>query len=208
MKEGMHLKPFFPVVLIGVSLITTGCSASTISDKARSLTKKVGSLQTNENNPLMPIIDNKYDFTYLEKMPVEKLEKYNLFLEDGNTNHLTDFKPEQIVLIYMNLVLKHNVDKFYALTYDNSQLPSLDIFINEYDYYLSPILNDDYLTYRFYDVISVDEATRQKDELVVKMEIMYGTTTQGITYNLKKDNGVWKMNLYHLVEEQKGNKNG
>jgi hypothetical protein len=204
----MHLKRFFSVVLIGVSLITTGCSVTTISDKGEKPKKEIGSLKTNENSPVTPIIDNKYDFTYLEKLPVEKLEKYNLFLEDGNTNHLTDFKPEQIVLIYMNLVLKHNVDKLYALTYDNGQLPSLDIFINEYDYYLSPLLNDDYLTYRFYDAISVDKATRKKDELVVKMDIMYGTTTQGITYNLKKDNDVWKMDLYHLVEEQKGNKNG
>ena len=200
------MKRFF-LVLIGVSFITTGCSANTISDKGDKLKNDISSIKANENSPVIPIVDNDYDFTYLEKLPVEKLEKYNLFLEDGNTNHLTDFKPEQIVLIYMNLVLEHNVDQLYALTYDNGQLPSLDIFSNEYDHYLSPFLNDDYLTYRYYDAISVDGGTRKKDELVVKVDIMYGTTTQGITYNLKKDNDVWKMDLYHLVEEQKGNRN-
>lgn len=198
------MKRIFLIVLLGVFLIATGCtSVNTINDKEKKIENEISLTKIIKNSPVTPIIDNKYDFTYLEELPEDKVERYNFFLEDGNTNHLTDFTPEQIVLIYMNLVLENKVDKLYALTYDNGQLPSLDKFINEYDQYLSPYLNEDYLKYRFYDSIAVDKETRKKEELVVKIKIIYGITTQGVTYGLKKDNNVWKMDLYHLVEESK-----
>ena len=194
------------IIFMVISLITAGC---TLTDKkAMQNENEIRSIKIGDNSRLTPSIDNKYEFTYLEALPVDKLEKYNLFLKDGNTNHLIDFMPKQIVLICMNLVLKHDVDKIYALTYNNGQLPSLDIFTIEYDKYLSPHLEEDYLKYRFYDSITVDEETRKPEELTVLIKISYGNTTQSVAYGLKKDGDVWKMGLYHLVEDaKKGNKN-
>lgn len=199
------MKRIFPIVLFSLSLITTGCtSVHPLSDKEEKSKHESNPATTTETIPAKSIVDNKYEFTYLEKLPVDKIEKYNLFLEDGSTNHLTDFTPDQIVLIYMNLVLKHEVRKIYALTYNNGQLPSLDTFSNEYERYLHNDLDEDYLMYRFYDSIGIE--TKTKDVQVVKLEISYGSTIRGITYALLKEDNVWKMDLYHLIKKAKKEK--
>lgn len=205
-KEGGDgLKRIFSIVLMGVLLITIGCTpVNTISNEEKE--NEVSSLEILENNSVDTLLNSKYEFTYLEELPMEKLEKYNLFLKDGETYHLRDFTPEEIVLIFTNLVMKHEVDKIYSLTYNNGQLPSIDIFRNEYDLYLSHYLEEDYLKYRFYDSISVNEETKKEDMVVVQMEIIYGNSTWIKTHALKKDGNVWKMDLYHLVEKLKNDK--
>lgn len=47
----------------------------------------------------------------------------------------------------MNLVLAHNIDRIYALTYDNGQLSFFDVFINQYYEHLSQHLKEDYMNY-------------------------------------------------------------
>jgi hypothetical protein len=189
---------------MGFSLLTPGCTPThTTSGNEKKDEKVISKPKINEVGSVTTHIDNKYGFTYLEGLPVNKLEKFNLFLKDGNTNHLTDFTPEQIVLIYMNLVMEHKVEKLYALTYDNGHLPSIEVFNNEYDKYLSGHLEEDYLKYRFYDSIKVSEETRKKEELVVQIEIIFGSQTQIVAYGIKKERDVWKLDLYPLVEMAK-----
>jgi hypothetical protein len=198
------LKRLYLIFLISFSLLITGCTpAHTTSGKEKKDEKVISKPKIDEVGPVTTYFDNKYVFTYLEGLPVNKLEKFNLFLKDGNINHLTDFTPEQIVLIYMNLVLEHKVDKLYALTYDNGHLPSLEVFNNEYDGYLSGHLEEDYLKYRFYDSIKVSEKTRKKEELVVQMEIIFGSQSQIVAYGLRKERDVWKLDLYPLLERAK-----
>lgn len=195
----------FSIVLLSISLTLIGCTpVNNISEKEL---KSEGENEISphaESSPRVTVIDNNDDFTYLEEFSEYELEKYSLFLTDGNTEHLKDFTPEQIVLTFMNLVLEHNVEKIYALTYDDGNLPLLDVFKDEYDEYLSPYLQDDYLKFRFYDSVSVDEDTREEDALAVQLKITFGGSTQILVYGLKKDQNVWKMELYHLVETKKG----
>lgn len=203
---GYKLKLTLFIVLLGVSLITTACSPTNeIIIKEKEIEKNAKSSKDIKSSPVTATIDKEYEFTYLEDLPMDKLEKYNLFLEDENINHLIDFTPEQIVLIYMNLVLREEVDKIFVLTADNGQLPTLDIFRDEYHRYLSSNLHEDYLKYRFYDSIAIDHETKINDQdiVVVKMEIIYGSVSQGITYALLKENNVWKMDLYHIVDTAK-----
>ncbi|WCN36343.1 hypothetical protein [Aneurinibacillus uraniidurans] len=198
------MKRIVPIMLSSVFLLTTGCTpVNKTNDKEIKSETKDSQKKSDKNSSVNTSVDRKHDFTYLEQLPKDKLETYNQFLEDGNLDHLTDFTPEQIVLLYMNLVLKHETDKIYALTYNNGQLPSLDRFKDEYDHYLSEYLNEDYLAYRFYDSISVDEETRKKDSLVVQIKITYGTTTRVVNYGLKREQNVWKLDLYHLVKDSK-----
>jgi hypothetical protein len=144
---------------------------------------------------------NRHDeFTYLEDLPNDKMEKYNGFLKDGDVNHLIEFTPEQIVLIFMNLIYDHNVERLYALLYDNGKLPSLEQFKDEYHYY-SSIFDDEYLKYRFYDSISAVEETKKPEEMAVKINMVYGSTTHSVAYGLRKEKNVWKMDFYHLVEK-------
>jgi hypothetical protein len=159
-------------------------------------------VKDNEIKATAAPIDHDYEFTYLEEMPEDKVEKYNAFLKDGNLQHLTEFTPEQMVLIFMNLILQHNVEGLYALIYNNGHLPSLEEFKDEY-YIYSSIFDEDYLKYRFYDSIGVVEETKDTEEVVVKIDMIYGTTTHSVAYGLKKENNVWKLDLYHIVEKAK-----
>ncbi|BAU28800.1 hypothetical protein DFP93_13139 [Aneurinibacillus soli] len=101
------MKRVFLIISLSVFLITTGCTPiNKISEKEMKSETEISPIKIVENSPVTTHIDNKCDFTYLEGLPEDKLKKYNLFLKDGNTDHLTDFTPEQIVLLYMNLVLE------------------------------------------------------------------------------------------------------
>lgn len=106
-------------------------------------------IQAEAFTPDIPNIDRRYDFTYLEDLPDDKLEKYHMFLNNGDTNSLRDFTPEEIVLIHMNLVFEHNTSKLFALTYDGGQLPPFEQFNTEYNQYLSHNFIGDYLKYRY-----------------------------------------------------------
>ncbi|BAU28017.1 hypothetical protein DFP93_10192 [Aneurinibacillus soli] len=194
------MREIFAIILLGVFLVTAGCTSfNKTSGKEIKSEAEVNQKKTEKNSPVNTSIGREHDFTYLEQLPNDKVEKYNQFLKDGDVTHLTDFTPEQIVLIYMNLVLRQDVDKIYLLTYDNGQLPSLATFENKYDQYLSQHLTDNYLKYRFYDSISVDEKTRKKEDVAVQIKIIYGSITEVMIYGLKKEKNVWEMDLYHLV---------
>jgi hypothetical protein len=145
----------------------------------------------------------KSEFTYLEEISDKKLEKYDLFLKDGFIHHLTEFTPEEIVLIYMNLVFEHNVERLHTLIYDNGQLPPVDPFRDEYDGKISNSLEQDYLKFRFYDSIEVVEETKKADDLSVQLKIVFGKTTHIVAYGLKKQDDVWKMDVYPWYEKLK-----
>lgn len=183
----------------------TACTpANEIITNEKEIEKNANPSMVKNNSPATATMNKEYEFTYLEDLPMDKLDQYNHFLEDGKANHLIDFTPEQIVLIYMNLVLREEVDKIYVLTANHGQLPTFDIFKDEYYQYLSSDLHEDYLKYRFYDSIAVvDETKLDEGIVVVKMEIIYGSVSQGITYALMKENNIWRMDLYHLIEKAK-----
>jgi hypothetical protein len=197
------LKGISTIILLTVCLLTGCTPTNTISEGKKNIENDNSTIETVDNISVVTPINSKYEFTYLEDLTDDKLQKYNHFLEDGNINHLSDFTPEQIVLIFMNLILNHNDDRLYELVFDNGQLPSLEIFSDEYDKYLSSYFNDEYLKYRFFDSIGVVEETRGMEDVTVKIEMKYGFTTHSVAYGLKKDNNVWKMDLYHLVEKFK-----
>ncbi|HHW36268.1 MAG TPA: hypothetical protein GXX18_03100 [Bacillales bacterium] len=195
------------IVLLCVSQVMAACTPThEIITNEKEIEKDEKPSMVNNSSPATAAIIKEYEFTYLEDLPKDKIEQYNRFLEDGNANHLIDFTPEQIVLIYLNLVLREEVEKIYILTADYGQLPTLDIFKDEYYRYLSSDLHEDYLKYRFFDSIAVvDETKADEDIVVVKMEIIYGSVSQGIAYALMKENNIWKMDLYHLVAKKKTN---
>ncbi|WP_316572075.1 hypothetical protein [Neobacillus sp. YIM B06451] len=194
---------FFIILLCG-SLTTTGCSPNNaIREKEIKSKNVIIPEKIIQNKPVTTLLDNRYDFTYLENLPEDKLVEYNRFIQSGNTNHLIEFTPEQIVMVFMNLVFNHNVDRIYDITYNDGNLPSLEIFINEYREYLSPQLEDNYLKFRFYDAIRVDENTKKEEELAVVIEISYGTSKHSVAYALKKEKNIWKMRLYNIVEQSK-----
>ncbi|WP_391201466.1 hypothetical protein [Psychrobacillus sp. L4] len=132
-------------------------------------------------------------------MSKDKLETYNNFLLNGSVNQLSDFTPEEIVMVYMNLVFEHNIEKLYLLTYNGGQLPTVDVFIGEYPKNFSSELEMDYLMYRYYDDISINAASNE-DVTVVQLEIVFGKSRYIKTYPLKQEDGIWKVAIYQKLE--------
>ncbi|TQR15602.1 hypothetical protein [Psychrobacillus soli] len=182
--------------LLGVSLVITGCTPdNSVSEQEGVLIK------AEENNQATPIIDRQYDFTYLEELPSDKLDSYNDYLLNGSINSLSDFTPEEMILIYMNLILEHKIDRLYALTYNGGQLPSVELFNDEYMKYLSSNLEEAYLMYRFYDAISINEQSSTEDVIIVQLEIIFGSKRYIKTYPLKQEDGIWKVAIYQSLKQ-------
>ncbi|MFJ7736627.1 hypothetical protein ACIQ2D_09805 [Lysinibacillus sp. NPDC097287] len=163
-------------------------------------------VRAEEFTPVASKIDRDYDFTYLEDLPSDKLEKYQEFLENEKTSSLIGFTPEEIVLIHMNLVFEHNIGKLYAIIYDGGQLPPLEQFKNEYDQYLSHDFMDDYLIYRFYDSITIHQETSTENITIVQMDNRIGSSKYVKAFALVKENDIWKIDVYPLIEDLKNKK--
>ncbi|WP_053485987.1 hypothetical protein [Lysinibacillus sp. FJAT-14745] len=156
-----------------------------------------------DSKQLPPPIDKHYDFTYLEKLSEEKRALYEDFLSKGNMNSLKTFTPEEMVLIMMNLVFKHNFDKLYAITYNNNELPDKETFIDEYINYLLDEQIQDYLMYRYYDNISLNKETSTESIAIVHLEIIFGSSHYLKVFALLKEDGMWKVDLYNYMQEKK-----
>ena len=99
----------------------------------------------------------------------------------------------------MNLIFEHNIDKLYAITYNGGQLPSVELFIDEYMEQLSSNLEEDYLMYRFYDEILMNEETSTEDVSIVQLEIIFGSKKYIKTFPLKQEDGIWKVAIYQAL---------
>lgn len=187
-----------------------GC---TPTNETESLKQRTVELE-NENNELRSELDKLQndeaveDFTYLEGLTEDEFEQYSNFLQSGDSRQLNDFSPEKIVLIFLELVMEHNDNRIYALTYDHGNLPSLETFKEEYNQYLAYDYELDYLSFRYYDEVYVDEAASDEDFKAVRLSISFGSQTFIKVFPLRKDNKSWKMDNYHLVEEAKLERNG
>ncbi|WP_285400458.1 hypothetical protein [Lysinibacillus sp. fls2-241-R2A-57] len=193
-------------VIIAAILMLIACSEVTTKTGESSESKEITnhSVQhVEESKTTPPVIDRDYDFTYLEELPEEKQAFYEEFLSKGDSNSLKIFTPEEIVLIMMNLILEHNFDKLYAITYNNNELPNKETFIKEYINYLLDEQIQDYLMYRYYDNISLDKDTSTENVAVVKLEIIFGSSHFLKTFALLKENGTWKIDLYNYMKEKK-----
>jgi len=145
--------------------------------------------------------DQKKKFSYLEQLPLEKQRKYELFVGDKEIRHLQTFTPEEILVIYIHATAMSDVEVIYALTYDNGSLPDQDTFKVEYYDNLAHRELEMALQYRYYDSIEVKEDTVKQNELTVEIKATIERFTGIIFYGLKKENNVWKMDIYDLIKE-------
>lgn len=164
-----------------------------------------GNEQGNVNSftDILGIHNNHKEFSYLNELPQKQLKEYELFANDREVSHLTEFTPEQIVLIYIHSAALGDVDSIYALTFDDGSLPEFEEFKTQYFNYLHVRDLDTALMYRYYNSIAVKEETVKQDELVVALEASIGTFTSSVVFGLKKDNNLWKMDIYHLIKHFK-----
>jgi hypothetical protein len=144
--------------------------------------------------------DHTQDFSYLKMLPNERIKQYELFVSDKDSRHLQSFSPEEILLIYIHASDKGDVEVIYALSYDNGVLPDLITFRNEYNKYLSKSAQDMVLKFRYYDSIKVNEDTVKLNEVGVEISVSTESSRETTLYGLKKEEDIWKMDIYQQIE--------
>ena len=72
----------------------------------------------------------------------------------------------------------------------------------QYDEYFLHSDLDMTIRYRYYNQIEVDQDSVTDDESGVVMTVRLGTYTDSTYFGLKKDEGVWKLDLYPLMEQK------
>lgn len=186
---GDFIKKFFEMsTMAAFSIILIGCTDKKESDsKIEEVNYSIEASQ-------------KEKFTYLEDLSEEKRSAYDEFLESGSLTHLIGFTPEEMVLIHMNLVMNQEFDKIYKITYNGGQIDSSTTFVQEYIETVISRFEQDFLMYRHYDSISTIDDENNENLKVVNMQITLGSSTYGKTFAMLKEDGIWKMDYYHLIK--------
>ncbi|MFV8830383.1 hypothetical protein [Alkalihalobacterium sp. APHAB7] len=194
------------VFLLVITLFIAGCNNDAIlieeyQKELKELNDKIVELEETVTKQ-QTVIDN-YDkeFSYIMRFTEGELKAYERFFEDKDVQHLSDFSPEKIVLIYFHSVVIADVEAIYSLTYDDGTLPDLTTFRQKY--YSEGIHKKELettLDFRYYDSIKVREDNKTENEVAVEMGVNFGLFYATEMLGLKKEDGIWKMDILHLLE--------
>ena len=146
---------------------------------------------------------NDKRFSYLEQLSVSKQETFLKFIKERNLQYLDDFSPIEMVLVYLHTLSNGDRDLLYTFTYNGGLLPDQDTFRREYDEYLSNHDSEMAVHYRYYDAIEIDENTAEENKVSVVVTVGVGLMTQSLVLGLQKEDNVWKMDIYHLIDYYK-----
>lgn len=185
-------------------LVLVGCSNETVEEQKNvieaqrrtieQLDQQIVELEETVKEKQMIIEQHEADFSYLNDLSEAELEAYKLFREEMDTEHLLQFSPEKIVLIYYHAVVNGDMDAIYTLTYNDGTLPDLVTFQQSYTEE-GMLMNDrnSAAIFRNYHSIKVREEDKTDKDAFVEMRVSYGKFNKSIIYGLKKESGIWKM---------------
>jgi len=192
-------------IFLGIlMLVLVGCSNETLEEQKNvieaqsrmleQLDQQIVELEETVKEKQRIIEQHEADFSYLNDLSEAELEAYKLFREEMDTEHLSQFSPEKIVLIYYHAVVIGDIDALYTLTYNDGTLPDLVTFQQSYteEGMLMKDLNSA-ATFRYYHSIEVREEDKTDKDAFVEMRVSYGKFNKAIIYGLKKESGIWKM---------------
>lgn len=202
--EKMHKKILIPALLMSVVLI--GCTTNEedtnkLEDEMNQLTEEVSELTKKvvQQEQEISKLDN---FSYLNDFTEEELTAYEQFIEDSDGTHLKHYTPENIVLLYLHSLTIGDIDTIHAITFDGGTLPDLDEFrdkVNDNDTNIK--IHSAVFTNQSYDSIDVRDENKTEDSVGVEITASVGIHTSTTVYELKKENGQWKIALHHLLED-------
>jgi hypothetical protein len=125
------------------------------------------------------------------------------FKAERNLQYLYDFTPEDMVIVYLYCLSIGDPELIYAITYNAGQLPDQGTFRDEYFQYAMNHDSDTAVHYRYYDSIEVDENTAGESQLTVLVTAGVGSITHSLALGLQKEDKVWKIDIYHLINHYK-----
>lgn len=192
------------VTLLSFSSVLVGCSENnSVAHNAVTMPTVAPVIQV-QPTPIQE--EEQKRFAYIDQLPNERLKAYEQFVSDKNAHHLEGFSPKEILLIYLHSVSMADIESIYALTYDNGKLPDADTFRQEYDENLLHEEQEVALEYRYYESIEAHEGMVKENEIAMDIMASIGIFTAASSYSLKKEDKVWKLDIYHLIEYFKSKK--
>lgn len=163
------------------------------------------STESSSNNRIDDSEDNR--FSYLEQLSPEKQIAFAEFKAERDLQRLYEFTPEDMVIAYLYCLSVGDPDLIYAITYNGGKLPDQDTFREEYFEYASNRDSETAVHYRHYDSIKVDKRTEKENEVTVIVTAGVGLMTHSLALGAKKEDNVWKLDIYHLIDHYKKEEN-
>lgn len=181
-----------------VSFQLTGCrnQDSANNKKDQYLSSEIET-SLNESTP------EKVEFSYLKQLTVDKQEALGLLMTERDLKLLSDFTPEDMVIVYLYCLSISDPDLLFAITHNGGMLPDQETFRNEYFEYALTDSSDTAVRYRYYDSIEVDQKTTEDDKRTVHITVEVGTVTNSLILGLQKEDNIWKLDIYPLFEDYK-----
>ncbi|ASA20087.1 hypothetical protein B9T62_04325 [Paenibacillus donghaensis] len=128
---------------------------------------------------------------------------YKRFESSKDISYLREFTPEEMLLVYLQAVARGDADLIYLFTYNGGKLPAADTFRQQYYDELSNKELESSLKMRYYDSVTAQQDAATEAERTVVISASIGLYTSQIAYGLKQEQGIWKMDIYHLIEHAK-----
>ncbi len=140
-------------------------------------------------------------FSYLKQLSLEKQEAFARFKSERNLQELYEFTPEDMVLVYLYCLSIGDPDLIYEITFNGGQLPDRDQFRKDYFEYVMNYDSETAMHYRYYDSIKVDESTAKEKQVTVLITVSIETTTHTMALGLQREDQVWKLDIYPLIQD-------
>lgn len=106
-----------------------------------------------------------------------------------------------MTLLYFHLVSIDDINGLHAITFNDGTLPDVETFRQTYyDHHTDKKEMENALTFRNFDSIKVKEDTKTDTDVAVEINVSFGLYTSSIIYGLKKEMGVWKMDILHFFD--------
>ncbi|MGO4107398.1 hypothetical protein [Paenibacillus sp. YAF4_2] len=147
--------------------------------------------------------DQAEKFSYLKQLSSDKQEAFTRFREDRDLSELIQFTPEDMMLVYMYSISIGDPDLLYQIVYNGGQLPDSNTFHDDYFKYAMTYDSETAMHYRYYDSIKIDESTAEENKVVVLITLSLENSTHSMALGLQKEDGVWKIDIYHLLQDYK-----
>ncbi|WP_216831769.1 hypothetical protein [Alkalihalobacterium elongatum] len=200
------MKKSIGVLLTIITLFLVGCNSDDniiIEEKQneiKELKNKIVELEDTVKEQQKVIDEYDKEFSYLLSFTDGELKAYERFYEDKDVQHLADYSPEKIVLLYLHSIVIDDVEAIYSLVYTDGTLPDLSTFTQKYySEGLHKKGSETTLDFRYYDLITVREDNNTENTVAVEIGVNFGLFHATEILELKKEDGIWKMNILHLL---------
>lgn len=201
------------ILVLAIVSLVTACN----SDNSDKTVRSENTIEFTKNDQVKAPDNNSIDtttskesvgkFSYLKQLSSEKQEAFNRFEEERKLSYLSNFTPEDMVLVYLYCLSVGDPDLLYDITFNGGQLPDKDKFREDYFEYAMTYDSETAVHYRYYDSIKVDENTSEENKVTVLVTVSIETTTHTLALGLQKEDQIWKMDIYHLMKEYKDKAN-